>query len=195
MKPYTYRPFIENVPELSMIFDALASELQWVQREAPRKEYWTNSLGRPYTYGRGAGERTYESQPSHRLIDAAADLLEIELGFRYEGCFLNFYKDEHDSLGWHADDDPGINHSRPIAVITFGAARDIMIRPQFTENEIVAGLGTLVKDQRQIDRVTLEPGSILLMHAGMQQTHQHRIPKGSRACGPRISLTFRSLLH
>lgn len=191
--PYSFEPDFIWEPGRVDSFNFLDNDLQWVQREAPRKEYWTNTLDRPYTYGRGAGCRTYESQPDHPMISTITDVLEDRLGFRYEGCFLNRYQDEHDSLGWHADDDAGIDHRRPIAVVTLGAARDIMIRPAFTENEIIGGLGTVVQDQRQIDRVTLTDGSLLLMKSGMQQTHQHRIPKGSAKCGPRISLTFRSL--
>lgn len=199
-KPYSYtQDFLYRFFGLFDVFDMLDTELAWVQREAPRKEYWTNSLNRPYTYGRGAGQRTYESQIAHPMIDAVADILEERLGFRYEGCFLNRYQDEHDSLGWHSDDDLGINHDRPIAVVTVGAARDIMIRPIAYKDTI--GVATDGKESYVVDltpatmieRVTLESGSLLLMKSGMQQTHQHRIPKGSAKCGPRISLTFRSL--
>ena len=45
----------------------------------------------------------------------------------------------------------------------------------------------------EVEKITLGHGSVLVMHAGMQQTHLHRIPKHSRPCGPRISLTFRGL--
>lgn len=186
MKPYSFEPNFMTAEESVYVFTLLTNTLAWVDRGAPRREYWTNSLNRPYTYGRGAGIRTYEAQPENETITMVTDALEKTLGFRYEGCFLNFYKDERDALGWHSDDDPGINHTRPIAVVTVGAARDIMIRPSAWEEN-------RGKDDLP-DRITLTPGSLLLMNPGMQQTHQHRIPKGSRACGPRISLTYRSLL-
>jgi hypothetical protein len=39
----------------------------------------------------------------------------------------------------------------------------------------------------------LAPGSLFLMHAGMQATHEHRIPKVGHEVKPRISMTYRGL--
>ena len=43
------------------------------------------------------------------------------------------------------------------------------------------------------EKLKLENCSGLLMTAGMQDTHDHRIPKSGFKCGPRISFTFRGL--
>ncbi len=177
--PVEYRPgFISN-PDA--IFERLWDELDWERREGvPRREYWTNVFDRSYTYGNGVGERTYDARPTHSAIEEVSDVLEAELGFRYEGCFLNGYKDSSDSLGPHADDDKKIDHSRPIAVVTVGDGRDIECRAM--------GGGPKL-------RVFLEPGSLFLMKPGMQSTHLHRIPKaGFIMKKPRISLTFRGLV-
>jgi alkylated DNA repair dioxygenase AlkB len=40
----------------------------------------------------------------------------------------------------------------------------------------------------------LSHGSLLIMPAGSQFTHRHKIPKAGRKVNPRISLTFRGLL-
>ena len=50
------------------------------------------------------------------------------------------------------------------------------------------------KGHLNIHQRLLEHGSMFVMPPGMQQTHQHRIPKGSRRMGTRISLTFRAFL-
>ena len=42
-----------------------------------------------------------------------------------------------------------------------------------------------------IEKLLLGHGSAAIMAPGMQDTHEHRIPKSSRQCGVRISLTFR----
>src|SRR6478752_9806189 len=120
--PVVYIPnFIPNPDE---VFDALWADLNWEQRPfTPRREYWTNVFSRSYTYGNGVGERTYDSQGTHPMIELVSDALEKELGFRYEGCFLNGYATSKDALGFHADDDPNIDHSRPIAVVTVGGGR------------------------------------------------------------------------
>ncbi len=45
--------------------------------------------------------------------------------------------------------------------------------------------------QPTITKLKLGHGSLCLMQPGMQDTHQHRIPKAGFQCGERISLTFR----
>ena len=175
------------------VFQILWDELAWEQRvDAPRKEYWTNTFGRSYTYGHGAGKRTYQSQSGHWLISAIAELLLNKYQINYQGCFLNAYGTKRDWLGWHSDDDPGIDHTKPIAVVTVGQGRNIQFRriiapPDRSSSENIKGVYGPVETQ------FLEPGSLLLMGAGMQQTHQHRIPKAAFEAKPRISLTYRGL--
>lgn len=163
--------------------------LDWERRDdAPRYEYWTSRLGKSYTYGRGRGERTYESKPTTTLIN----MINIKASMIYsagtrralfEGCFLNRYEHGRDHLGWHADDDPGIDHTKPIAVVTLyenpGDVRNIQYK--------AIGGGELVSQP-------LENGSLFIMKPGMQQTHLHRVPKCGYEIGGRISLTYRGLL-
>jgi len=185
--PVRYVPDFIAAGARDAAFLLLREGLAWERREsAPRSEYWTNTLNRPYTYGRGAGVRTYEARPSHPTVDTIRDRVKAETGALLEGCFLNLYLNGADSLGWHADDDPGIDHSKPIAVVTLGDGREIAFKSK--------------EPGSHPSRLYLEPGSLLLMEAGMQSTHFHAIPKvkeaaGADVIGPRISLTFRGLVH
>lgn len=179
------------IEEPDRYYETLWHDLEWEQRpDAPRKEYWTNLFNRPYTYGRGRGERTYQPQPDHALIVEARHRIALATGHVLEGCFLNAYGTKRDWLGWHSDDDPGINHALPIAVITVGQGRNIQFRsvlePPNEKN--TKGL------YGPVQTIMLESGSLILMHPGMQQTHQHRIPKADFEAKPRISLTFRGLI-
>ena len=185
--PVTYIPgFIANPAD---VFDHLWQELAWERRsDAPRREYWTNLLERPYSYGRGQGRRTYESKPDHSLVIQARNCLETEHGYLLEGCFLNGYEGKRDWLGWHSDDDPGIEHTKPIAVITLGQGRNI----QFQEI-LEAARDGFKGVYGPVETRMLESGSLLLMHPGMQSTHQHRIPKADFEALARISMTFRGL--
>lgn len=172
-------------------YDSLWNDLAWEKRpDAPRHEYWTNSFDRPYTYGRGAGERTYLAQPSHPLIDDAREAIARHHGHTLEGCFLNGYGTARDWLGWHEDDDPGIDHTKPIAVITVGQGRIIQFRETIERPSVEHKKGVY----GEVESLMLDAGSLLLMNAGMQSTHQHRIPKANFEAKPRISLTFRGLV-
>lgn len=184
------------MPDPEDAFTQLWDGLDWVRHgDAPRREYWSNDADSPYTYGRGAGIRTYYAQPFHAVVLAARAKLFAETGVYYEGCFLNGYENERDWLGWHEDDDPGIDHSKPIAIVTLydHIGRDDRVRSiQFREK-----LGEDTDGKRLFGEPVdqpLEQGSLCVMGAGMQQSHQHRIPKASFKSRPRISLTFRSLL-
>ena len=141
-----------------------------------------NDMSSDYTYGRGAGMRTYAASPWHPLVLDVRKSLEVVSGATYEACFANGYEGPRDHLGWHADDSPEIDGARPIGVVSLGSARRIQFKP------IGAGGGATAE-------VVLAPGSLLLMAAGMQSTHEHRIPKHGADCGPRISLTFRGLVR
>lgn len=177
-------------------FGELWHGLAWERRESvPRREYWTNTLNRDYTYGRGAGIRTYQSKSCHPVIDAARYELNEGYDVWFEGCFLNGYEDGSDALGWHADDDPNIDHSKPIAVVTL--YEDPKARPraiQFRE-VLKPGSQTERAEFGPVEELVLGHGSLALMHAGMQQVYQHKIPKAGFVCSPRISLTFRGLFE
>lgn len=186
--------------------DWLWSLVPWERRgDSPRFECWMAQDGRPYTYGKGRGERTYLSKLTEHselanprkaegLVGAIWPpvypiwyLAEILCNTKFEGCFLNGYKDGTDHLGWHSDDGPDIDESRPIAVVTFGAEREIWLRK-------ISGIGAAEVGNLDIDKIKLQNSSLFIMEPGCQQTHQHRIPKADfQPCGPRISLTFRGL--
>lgn len=163
-------------------FYAALDKLQWRRMDqTPRDEYFASDVGQPYTYGTGAGQRTYHPQPwttSLRILQVMAE--------RFAGVdnlelvFLNRYKDGKDQLGWHADDSPEMDDARPIVIMSLGATREIWFRTN--------GYPT------SVDKVTMASGDVIVMAPGMQDTHQHRIPKSHlHDCGPRISLTFRGI--
>jgi len=188
-------PPIQMIPNFvedhEMVFSRLWNELEWAHRgNTPRLEYYCNDIKEPYTYGTGSGARTYEVQPYHELILGIRDKLEKLTLNKFEVCFLNGYRDGSDQLGWHADDSPEMDDARPIGIVSLGARREIYFR----SNESIGWKGgqSMSSMPPVPTKVWLESGSLCLMEAGMQDTHQHRIPKASYVgCGPRVSLTFR----
>lgn len=164
-------------------FDLVKDEATWEQRDAPRKECFMSDRTDSYTYGSGNGIRTYYpiAYPKPGIVYTIKSKLEKDYACKFEACFLNYYEGPRDHLGWHADDSDVIDPTRPIAVISLGSAREIWFREKGS------------KGAEAIEKQLLASGSLLLMHAGMQQTHEHRIPKHGANCAARISLTFRGL--
>jgi alkylated DNA repair dioxygenase AlkB len=178
-------PIVPNFVALAHGFDSLWLTLPWRdQAGVPRRECWMNDDRRPYTYGQGAGERTYEAVDWHTTALQIRDRLFFVYGEYFNACFINGYKDQRDSLGWHSDDSPEIDPKTSIAVVSFGVEREIWFRPIPTE----------AAPRPAISKHRLPSGSLLMMPPGFQQTHQHRIPKHSATCGQRISLTYRRLV-
>lgn len=176
MIPIVYQPKFIPDPDAALL--AFQQELEWERRgSTPRSEYYINTLGDiPYAYGSGNGVREYLPRPNHPLIKQMLEQLKMAARCEFEVCFLNRYHDQSDHLGWHADNSPEMDDSRPIAIISLGTEREIWFRPN---------------DEAKILKQKLGHGSLCLMPAGFQDTHQHRIPKAGFQCGERISLTFR----
>jgi len=177
--PFTYFP--KYVGDADRLLSCLTRDLAWIRRDGtPRLEYYANQHPVPYTYGRGMGARTYEPQPWDGDIAVLGDRLRADHGDVLDVCFLNRYLNQRDHLGWHADDSPEMDDARHIAVISLGAEREIWVRP------------TASRDQ--VQKIRLGHGSLFLMHPGMQETHEHRIPKAGFECGERISMTYRGFV-
>ena len=175
------------VPESWDAFNRLKNDLDWKRiGNTPRSEYYTNEHGVPYTYGKGDYARTYESQPTHILIDAiglACGLHATAPRTNLDVCFLNMYLSQKDQLGWHADDSPEMDDARPICIVSLGVEREIWFKP-------IGGNNTT-----DVTRVLLPDRSVCIMAPGMQESWLHRIPKAAfNQVGERISLTYRGFV-
>ena len=94
----------------------------------------------------------------------------------FNGCLFNLYRNGEDRMGWHADDEPEIDTSFPIASLSFGATRDLQFRHR--------------KTGQRLD-VRLADGDLLLMDPECQSLWMHGLPKRRRISAPRLNLTFR----
>lgn len=174
----------------SLELGPLLTEVPWLRETETRQECFMSDPIQTYTYGQGRGVRTYTSIPFHPaardLMAATNAFLGAEIGPSWghlNGCFLNRYDDALQHLGWHADDFDRMDQDHPIAVVSVGEPREIWWRTFGQKGEMPA-------EQRQL----LGHNSLFVMPPGFQRTHQHRIPKGDRSMGPRVSFTFRRFL-
>ena len=151
--------------------------------ERPRETAWMARNGRPYRYG-GTTDACL-GWPQF-IEDLSRRVAEHELWgtFQPPNCaLLNVYRHDNDHLSWHADNEPEIDQSHPIASVSLGAARRFMIRE--------------MQSHKRAGEQILEPGSLLIMPAGFQQGWEHQVPRVSarfgRATGVRYNLTLRIL--
>lgn len=200
--PVIYVP--NFVPDPDTCFARLNTELEWERRgDAPRCEYYCNDFPKPYVYGKADFARTYYPRPYHEVVVAIRKKLEEYAGHKFEVCFLNKYLNQSDQLGWHADDSPEMDDARPIVTVSLGVEREIWFRSKPNPKLRGGNSDVVIYDQDpetmklvpSIEKLKLGHGSMALMKPGMQDTHQHRIPKASFQCGERISLTFRGYVN
>ncbi|MGC6483009.1 MAG: alpha-ketoglutarate-dependent dioxygenase AlkB family protein [Synechococcus sp.] len=95
---------------------------------------------------------------------------------RFNGCLLHRYRDGQDRMGWHADDEPEIDPSQPIASLSLGATRSFLLRQ---------------RQGPERHSVDLVDGDLLVMEPPCQQEWLHALPVRQRVRTSRMNLTFR----
>lgn len=171
--------YINNFYNISLV-DSLINEVPWVNESTRRRECFMSNMELEYNYLEHAGSSVYKSNSFHPVVKEIMNKINTDYGYDLDICFLNLYMDQAKALGWHADDSHSIDHNQPIAVVSFGAEREIWTKPKGV-------IGTIPNDWK----TKLANGSLFIMPAGFQNEYLHRIPKCDRECGPRVSLTFR----
>jgi alkylated DNA repair dioxygenase AlkB len=187
-KDWTYIQDFLTPSKSKAVFDALLNSIEFEQgsillfgqkRLEPRLKSWHSQSERGYRY---SGVQL-KAQPYTELLSSLQQQISTaSQGTSYNNVLINLYRDEHDSMGWHADDEPELGPNPIIASLSLGAARPLLFRNR-----------QRLKGERS-QKIVLESGSLLLMHEHCQNRWQHSIPKLSKTCGPRINLTFRLIL-
>lgn len=108
------------------------------------------------------------------------DRLGLEAGAAFNYVLCNHYPDGAAGMGWHADDEGGLQSGAPIASLSLGAERDFVFR--------------MGNSGPETHRILLEHGSLLVMGGQTQRYFQHRLPERQRIKVPRINLTFRCVV-
>jgi alkylated DNA repair dioxygenase AlkB len=105
----------------------------------------------------------------------AAQALEEQYRVPLLGPGLNYYRDGRDSVAWHADRELRHLDDTIVAIVTLGATRPFLVRPQ--------GGGR---------SLNLRPasGDLLVMGGSCQARYEHAVPKVA-AAGPRVSASWR----
>lgn len=162
-----------------------AMDLQECPGEAydePRLTCWYGEL--PYTYARSTMAANTQWHP---LLLTLREAVEQASGCSFNSLLCNLYRDGHDSIGWHSDDEASLGNKPTIASLSLGDTRVFSLRKQPPPEE--NGDFTYVERIR----VPLGHGTLLLMDGATQDDWQHQVAKEYHDRGPRINLTFRNI--
>jgi alkylated DNA repair dioxygenase AlkB len=163
------------------LLDELAASIAWRQETAtimgrrvpiPRLTAWHGEAG--YVY---SGIAMAPAPWTPRLLELKR-CAEAHAGQAFNSVLVNLYRDGRDSVGWHADNEPGLGRDPVIASLSLGATRRFQLKHR--------GSGERVA-------LDLTHGSCLIMAGATQHHWLHQVPKTARPVGPRINLTFRSM--
>jgi len=128
----------------------------------------------PYTYS----GLTIHPLPWTPLLLAIKAAVEAACAYTFNSVLLNYYRDGRDSMGMHSDDERELGRNPVVASVSFGATRTFILRHKATRRTL---------------KLDLPDGALLLMAGALQHHWQHGINKSTRAMGPRVNLTFRSI--
>lgn len=161
----------------------LISECPWRQEEItvygkaylqPRLSAWYGDLG--YSY---SGIRLEPLPWSATLLDIKARVQQL-VGHEFNSVLLNYYRDQHDKMGMHSDDEKELGDRPVIASLSLGETRTLLLRHKTRKD-----LPTI--------KLALPSGSLLLMCGDTQRYWRHGINSERNHCAARINLTFRQI--
>ncbi|HVX10770.1 MAG TPA: alpha-ketoglutarate-dependent dioxygenase AlkB [Pirellulales bacterium] len=156
-------------------FQELRDTCTWDQKKAafgrmqPRLTASYGDEGATYSY---SGTENWALPWTPTLLEIKRAIEAVQ--GRYNYCLLNRYRSGADSVGMHADNEPGMGNV--IGSLSLGAIRTFRIKHNRS------------KETRAFE---LRNGTLLIMAGTMQQYWKHEVPKTTEHVGERINLTFR----
>lgn len=176
-----YYPDFLDADQALDYFNVLNSSLQWRQEQiclygkifdVPRLQAWYGDAEANYRYS----NLTMQALPWTTELLALRQRCEQLSGAKFNSVLANLYRDNQDSMGMHADDEPALGKQPTIASVSLGERRTLIFVHKITKQRI---------------KLPLAAGSLLIMAGDTQQFWQHGIAKQRVIMSPRINLTFR----
>lgn len=164
-----YHPAVFSPDESAAHFEWLRGNIPWEEGEVWMYERTVRVPRLTAHYG------IDEGLPA--ALEAIKIRVEAHLGVRFNSVGLNFYRDENDSVAWHSDHNEVLIDDPVVAVASFGATRQMLIR-------------TKARPRKSLT-CNLDTGSIFVMSGTAQQIYEHQIPKTKVPLAARISVALR----
>ena len=109
------------------------------------------------------------------VLHYLTEVLSAHYGRPYARLWMNWYRDNNDGTGWHADRPQNKLDQAVIPVLSLGATRRFLIRPG------AGGPSTAI---------VTHGGDLVVMGGRCQKDYRHSVPKQKQAAGARLSLNF-----
>ncbi|SES67774.1 alpha-ketoglutarate-dependent dioxygenase AlkB family protein [Thalassotalea agarivorans] len=165
-------------------YNTLYQELAWQQDNItvygksvaiPRLQAWYGDEGTQYQYS----GLTMWPRPWHPMLLSIKQTIERETSASFNAVLANLYRNQKDTVGWHSDDEKELGTNPVIASLSLGAERVFHLKHKRT---------------KQLTKLALAPGSLLVMSGETQHNYVHALPRTAKAMSERINLTFRKIL-
>jgi alkylated DNA repair dioxygenase AlkB len=155
-------------------FEALRERADWATQRRPMYD-------RVVDVPRLLAAYRVEGLPTALPLADMLERVQATVPAPYNAIGLNLYRDGRDSVAMHHDKLNTLVPGHPIALVSLGAPRRMLLRERL--RDAGAASPTL--------RLELDHGSLLAMSHASQLSHEHGIPKTARPVGPRMSVVFR----
>jgi alkylated DNA repair dioxygenase AlkB len=150
------------------LMETLTEQADWEQRS---RWMYTQVVREP----RLTAEYPVVADAPQPVLRYLAWVLSAHYGQHYTRLWMNWYRDNNDGTGWHADRPADKLDQAVIPVLSLGASRRFLIRP-------VSGGPS--------KKVTVHGGDLVVMGGRCQKDYQHSVPKQKTVAGARLSLNF-----
>lgn len=179
-----YHGPILSTDEAGNFLRVLLTTVPWKNDEAvlygkhiitARKVAWYGDSNYAYTYS-GTTKQALLWTPE---LLSLRDLVEERTATRFNSCLLNLYHDGSEGMSWHSDDERSLGRNTVIASLSIGMERKFAFRHKHSGESL---------------SLILEAGSLLVMQGTTQTCWQHCVPKSKKITGPRVNLTFRTIV-
>ncbi len=167
-------------------FQKLLNELDWQERKIFLFGKWMNQ---PRLIDWNADQTYYYSKVSlgpkkwHPFIFELKDKIKKDFDFDFNHALVNLYRDEKDSMSWHADDEKELGIQPLIISYSLGETRKFLLCKK-----------KQAKVKKNILELELKHNDLLIMYPPLQEYWYHAVPKEKRKKEVRINISFRKIV-
>jgi alkylated DNA repair dioxygenase AlkB len=183
---FIYRPGFLSAAESAELFRALHEQALWQSDYAafgrrislPRCQAW---YAEACVRSRYSARNLLSRQDIPEAVMAAKFRVEADCRKTFNSVLVTLYRDGHDHVGYHADDEAELGIAPVIASLSLGGTRRFWLRPKQQDST------------RPTAALSLHAGDLVIMLPSLQQQWEHAVLPEPDCREARMNLTFRAV--